>query len=65
MGCAESKCLKSCIRALERARVRVSAKDLDKELYKASIKEVFNLFLIIDYLPLKDLVRIGQVSRYV
>ena len=48
---------------MERARLRVSVKEMDKELYKASIKEVFNLFLIIDYLPLKDLVKIGQVSR--
>ena len=30
---------------------------------KQSIKEVYNLFLILDYLPLRDLIFLGRVSR--
>jgi len=40
------------------------AKRIHPELgRKLSIKEVYNLFLILDYLPLRDLIRLGRVSR--
>ena len=65
MGCSNSKntptvcnSIKSCIRGKSKV-------DQEKAVVavRASIKEVFNLFMIIDYLQLKDLVKVGRVSR--
>ena len=54
MGSCTSKCLR-------RLRIyRLSRVDQQpKAARKMSIKEVYNLFLVIDYLPLKDLLRVG------
>ena len=30
---------------------------------KQSIKEVYNLFVILEFLPLRDLIRVARVSR--
>ena len=58
MGCcpAITKCCR--LRKLKKAT------KIHPELSRAlSIKEVFNLFLIIDYLPMRDLIRLGRASR--
>ena len=54
MGACTSKCLKK-LKFYRLSRVHQQP----KAVRKMSIKEVYNLFLVIDYLPLRDLLRVG------
>lgn len=58
MGSCTSKCFKK-LKIYRLSRVQQQP----KATRKMSIKEVYNLFLVIDYLALRDLLRVGQVSR--
>ena len=58
MGCCQ--CMTKCRRRLKLMRATRVHPELARKL---SIKEVYNLFIILDYLPLHDLIRLGRVSR--
>ena len=62
MGCTNSKVCasiqnSSCLRKFSKV---VSNTDSGK---RKGIKEVYNLFVIVDFLTLKELVKVSRVSR--